>query len=73
MRDLQIYWTEQYLLYAYLLDNSRTKIHYSSNYHVKHNREQLKSFMHGRFAEGGASLWFEQRKRAGVKAEGADR
>src|SRR5437764_2047735 len=30
MLDRQIYWTEQYLLYAYLLNNPRTKVVYGS-------------------------------------------
>jgi hypothetical protein len=62
MRDKQVYWTEQYLLYAYLLNNYRTEVVYGSAYHYERNREQLKAFMHGRWQEGGASLWFRQKR-----------
>jgi Methyltransferase domain len=71
LRDLQVYWTEQYLLYAYLMDNPRTKIMYGSNYHHHYNRGQLKAFMHGRYAEGGGSLWFSQRRRGNGKTSPA--
>jgi hypothetical protein len=60
LRDLQLYWTEQYLLYAYLLDNRRTKVLFGSAYHSTHSRNRLKDFMHQRYQEGGASLWFAQ-------------
>ncbi len=64
LRDRQIYWTEQYLLYAYLLDNPRTRTLYGSEWHYRTDRAALRRFMHGRFAEGGASLWFSQAPRA---------
>jgi predicted O-methyltransferase YrrM len=60
MRDHQIFWNEQYLLYAYLLSNPRTRTIYGSNYHMLRNRERLDHFMRGRFGSGGASFWFEQ-------------
>ena len=55
-----INWTEQYLLYAYLLNNTRTTTLYGSRWHMLNNRKNLDAFMHGRFAAGGASFWFEQ-------------
>jgi hypothetical protein len=58
-------WTEQYLLYAYLLNNPRITTLYGSRWHMLHNRENLDAFMHGRFAAGGASFWFEQTAPAG--------
>jgi hypothetical protein len=54
-------WTEQYLLYAYLLENRRTTTLFGSSWHMLHNRQKLDAFMHGRFPAGGASFWFEQR------------
>jgi hypothetical protein len=60
MRDHQIYWTEQYLLFAYLVGNPRTRVLYGSAYHNNNNPDLLSAFMHGRFAKGGASLWFAQ-------------
>lgn len=60
MRDHHIFWNEQYLLYAYMCSNPRTRAIYGSRYHWRHNREMLKQFMKGRYKEGGASFWFEQ-------------
>lgn len=61
LRDIQIYWTEQYLLYAYLLENARDRVIFGSAYHFIYNKPQLEAFMHGRHAAGGASLWFEHK------------
>jgi len=47
LRDKHVYWTEQYLLMAYLIDNSRTRVQYGSTYHFLRNRQQLNAFMHG--------------------------
>ena len=61
MRDKQIFWNEQYMLYLYLLLSRRTRVLFGSAYHFKHNRALLEKLMYGRFAAGGGSLWFEQR------------
>jgi hypothetical protein len=53
------YWTEQYVLYAYLLDNAKTQVIYGSSYHHALNRDRLDHFMRGRNPPGGASLWFK--------------
>jgi hypothetical protein len=60
MLDHQIYWGEQYLLYAYLLNNSRTRVLYGSRFHSKFNPRELEDFMAGQFDPGGASFWFTQ-------------
>lgn len=60
MRDHQIFWTEQYLLYAYLVGNPRTKVLYGSAYHRNANPALLAEFMKGRYGAGGGSLWFSQ-------------
>ncbi|RVT95916.1 class I SAM-dependent methyltransferase [Rhodovarius crocodyli] len=60
MRDHQIFWNEQYLLYALLLENPDTRILYGSAWHTRHNRQGLEAFMRGRFAPGGASFWFSR-------------
>ncbi len=60
MRDLQVFWNEQYLLYAYMIGNSRTRAIFGSRYHTRFNPEMLDRFMHGRYRAGGASFWFEQ-------------
>jgi len=55
------YWTEQYLLYAYLLENPRTTVLYGSRYHHNFNKPALDKFMRGRWPSGGGSFWFSQR------------
>lgn len=57
--DAHIYWTEQYLLLAYLLDNPRAKVWFGSNYHQLMNQEILAEMMHGRGQAGGGSFWFQ--------------
>lgn len=58
MLEHQIFWGEQYLLYAYLLGNSRLKVLYGSHYLWREHPHWLESLMHGRFTSGGASFWF---------------
>jgi hypothetical protein len=58
--DRHEYWTEQYLLYAYLLENPRTKVLFGSRYYFNLDRPLLDKFMHGRWRSGGGSFWFSQ-------------
>ncbi|WP_241128787.1 class I SAM-dependent methyltransferase [Achromobacter xylosoxidans] len=59
-RDLHIYWTEQYLLLAFLLDNPKAKVKFGAKYHEHVDRHLLEqTFMHGRSPSNGGSLWFE--------------
>ncbi len=60
LREQQIYWNEQYLLYAYMLDNPRVRTLFGSRYHIAENFNQITAFMHGQYQPGGASFWFEQ-------------
>lgn len=53
------YWTEQYLLYAWMLDNPRVSVLFGSAYHHHFNPDLLDSLMHGRFLRGGCSFWLE--------------
>jgi hypothetical protein len=52
------YWTEQYLLMAFLLDNSKATVVYGSAYNAHVNREAMERLMRGRFPVHGGSLWF---------------
>lgn len=56
---LHIHWTEQHLLFAWLLDNPRAKVLYGSAYHGHFNSDLLESLMHGRHRPGGSSIWIE--------------
>ena len=54
-----IYWTEQYLLYAYLLDNPKTRALTGSNFCHRQFPEISKELMGGKYKDGGGSFWFE--------------
>ena len=54
----QVHWTEQYLLYAYLLENPKTRILFASHFMGQALRDDLVRFMHGRAGAGGGSFWF---------------
>ena len=58
LRHRQIYWTEQYLLLALLLDNPKVRVLYGSAYHGSQNLAALKGFMQGRASAEGGSFWF---------------
>lgn len=53
-----IYWTEQYLLFAYLLDNPTIQIEWGSHYHMKFNKQQLEELAPPHILPGGSSFWF---------------
>ena len=59
LQDHHIYWTEQYILLAFLLDNNKASFLYGSSYHEWANKSALKEFMHGSAEAGGSSFWFE--------------
>jgi len=54
-------WTEQYLLYAFLLFNAKTKVTFSSNYSALKLKDDLEKLhaSHPEIIRGGGSLWFE--------------
>jgi hypothetical protein len=62
MRDQHIFWNEQYLLYAYMLNNTRVRTLYGTKYHHIRNRPAHDRLMHGRVDAIGGSFWFEQTK-----------
>jgi len=57
--NLHIYWTEQYLLYSYLLKNQDANVLYGSNYASKKLKKGNDLFMNKKYAGGGGSLWYE--------------
>ena len=58
--DQRLFWTEQYLVFAYLLGNARTRVIYGSAVNMVWHGELMLALMHGRAPAGGGSLWFEQ-------------
>lgn len=59
-RDLHVYWTEQYLLMAYLLDNPKVRTLWGSHYHAAANHAALEAMMPPGVLPGGSSFWFER-------------
>ncbi|MEM1170388.1 MAG: class I SAM-dependent methyltransferase [Cyanobacteria bacterium P01_H01_bin.35] len=57
--EKNITWTEQYLLYAYLLDNPKVEVVFSSMFLHKFFPKQAEMFMRGKYKEGGASIWYK--------------
>lgn len=53
--EMNIFWTEQYLLQAYLLDNPKARVLFGSNYLARKAPQACVEFMQGK---GGASLWY---------------
>ncbi len=56
--DKHIYWTEQYLLYAYMLDNPKIEILFGSSYMEKLVPEAMKKLMSNKYPGGGSSIWY---------------
>lgn len=56
--ETQIYWTEQYLLYAYLLDNPKIRLLWSGVVGAKNHPELLRKMLAGKTGIGGSSIWF---------------
>jgi len=56
--EKNITWTEQYLLYAYLLDNPKTEVLFSSTYCYRFLKEELTNLMMSKYSSGGGSLWY---------------
>jgi hypothetical protein len=56
--ERHVYWTEQYLLYAWLLDNPRTQVCFGSAYNRAVNRFPLRRLMRDRWPMHGASFWW---------------
>lgn len=56
--EKHVYWTEQYLLYAYMLDNPKIEVLYGSMYGVRKMPELMEKFMAGQYLSGGGSIWY---------------
>jgi predicted O-methyltransferase YrrM len=60
LKELHLYWCEQYLLQAYLLENPKVRVLFGTHYHYCVNRQRLDSFMSGKCQSMGASFWFRK-------------
>lgn len=61
--ERRLFWTEQYLVFAYLLGNPATRVIFGSDANMVWHRDLMLELMHGREVAGGGSLWFEQATR----------
>jgi hypothetical protein len=59
VRDSQIYWTEQYLLYAFLLRNPSATVLFGSTYAERFLSAQARDFLPAPRPLRGGSLWYE--------------
>jgi len=57
--EKHVYWTEQYLLYAYMLDNPKIEVLFGSTYVNKTMPEKMDELMKGKYPGGGGSLWYK--------------
>jgi hypothetical protein len=58
-KERQHYWNEQYLLYAWLLHNSRARVVFGSAYAAHYLPAETAALMAGKAVAGGCSLWYE--------------
>ncbi len=65
--EKNITWTEQYLLYAYLLDNPRVEVLFGSAYSHKFLFQKVNQLMGGKYASGGGSLWYRLNAKSSVR------
>lgn len=56
--ERHVYWTEQYLLAALLLNDPGASVLYGSKYGKVYLPTELRAMMHGRQDTGGGSLWY---------------
>lgn len=56
--EKNVFWTEQYLLQAYLLDNPKVKVLFGSNYLKQQAPDVIEAFMLGKYTAHGGSLWY---------------
>ncbi|OGO61321.1 MAG: hypothetical protein A2032_02915 [Chloroflexi bacterium RBG_19FT_COMBO_49_13] len=54
----QIFWTEQYLLLAFLIDNPKASLLYSSVFNSKWHSNLMETLMGNKYPAGGGSIWF---------------
>ena len=54
----QIFWTEQYLLLSFLIDNPKASVLYGSKYNAQWNSLLMEKLMGDKYPFGGGSLWF---------------
>ncbi len=59
--DDQVFWTEQYLLLAFLIDNPFASLLYASHFNATYQAKLMTQMMAGKSDIGGGSVWFEYR------------
>ncbi len=57
--DKHIYWSEQYLLYAYMLDNPKIEVLFGSTYVNQKLPDAMNKLMANKYPGGGGSIWYK--------------
>ena len=57
--EKHIYWTEQYLLYAYMVDNPKIEVLFGSTYAERVIPKTLENMMLSQYIGAGGSLWYK--------------
>ncbi len=70
--EKNVFWTEQYLLQAYLLDNPKAQVVFSSIYLHRNMHGHRASFMRDRYASGGGSIWYRLNGNDGAAISAGD-
>lgn len=58
-KNQHIYWTEQHILSALLIDNPRVTCLFGSRWALDFTPESLERLMQGKYRPGGSSFWFK--------------
>ena len=63
----QIFWTEQYLLLAFLIDNPKASVIYGSAINAELFPEIMNKMMNEKALSGGSSIWFKYNGKENIK------
>jgi hypothetical protein len=59
LTEAKLYWGEGYLLMAHLHNTARYRVLVGSEFLTRRAPQLVRHLMHGRYAGGGVSLWYE--------------
>jgi hypothetical protein len=72
VNDLLYHWTEQYLLFALLLENRRFEVLFGSRYHQRYHADLVEDLAGKEGFEHSSSFWFRRIGEVHVSIEGAE-
>ncbi len=59
LEQRRLFWNEQYMVQAYLIQNRRAQILFGNRYMIEHHRDLMLGAYAGSDGHGGGSLWFQ--------------